>query len=450
MSNDKDKNKTALSAFDEAAGNDATTLVYKDVVDYKAADAETKAKMDVIIAAVNKAIESNDLTVITSIDQEPSERLGATSEAILREAQSAGSFLGSFGAFRDKIASFDFDGVGRMARDYSATVQRRMKLAALSFKESPFAYVVQRVAYFFTGMFGKKASTMDTLRHEIDKSLLQFGEVIADLEKARDKIPGAARNLLRQEDARIAAYSDYGLYIGATLEALRQWKEERIPAKEKEVAVTQSPLEMRNLRAQKLGMTVLNRKITDMDTFHKSCIVQLETIEDLKEALVMSELNINSHLTTSKGQWLAFMSEATSAATISTIAEANQSANQFGNRIFEQSVSLSDLTKNMSRACFENGALDAEKVVEFLKKKAENAVEGVRFIEEANRKFEQKRVDLDRAAKELHAAKAAANSPKMAQEAMKLLTHDKAAPLTIEGTATEVKVPAKPQKPEPQ
>ena len=106
-----DKNQTAQSIFDAAAGNNVLPLpsVGTDAVNYRTADAETKKKMDEIIAVVNQALEGGDLTIISALDKEPSEKLGATSEGILREAQSAGSFLNGFTAFKEKIAAFDFD-----------------------------------------------------------------------------------------------------------------------------------------------------------------------------------------------------------------------------------------------------------------------------------------------------------------------------------------------------
>jgi len=436
------------AAFTEAVGADAVKTFNADIVDYSQASDTQKQEMDVLIDGLVKAIDHGDLTQITAFDAEPSERLGRTSEQILREVQNANSFLGSFRSFGEKIKDFDFDSVGETAREYTDQIQRKMKLAAI---KSPIWRGIKSFFSWATGL-GSKKSTAEDLRHEIDASLLQFGEVIADLEEAKDKIPGLAQKLNTQENARLEAYSDYGLYIGAAAEVYRRMKDETIPALDTKAAESGSVLDARKARSQKVAMTVLNKKITGMDTFHKSCLVQLETIDDLKEALVMSELNIGTHLTTSKNEWMAFLSEATSAVTMSEIAEATQKADQFGDEIFEQANTLSEVTKAMSRASFEHGAVDADKVAEFLRKKAVNVLEDLAYVEEKNDRFEAKRETLDKAAKELVAAKTLAQSPAKAEaglEQLKLIEADTTNALPLQPTAKVAPEPAvaKPTKP---
>lgn len=425
MSSDNDKTKIATSAFANVDGKDALDLFNPDIVNYATADDARKAQMEPLISALEAAIAEDDLTVITSFDKAPSDKLGNTSETILKEVQSANSFLGSFKSFAEKLGNFDFNGIGEMAKDYTASIQRNMKLAAI---KSPVVRFFKQAVSWALGL-GKKKTTSEDLRHAIDQSLLEFGQVIGDLEKAKEKIPGLSKRLDTQEDARIEAYSEYGLYIGAAMEVYRRLKTEGIPALEAKAKETGSMLDSRNVTAKKLAMTVLNKKLTSMDTFHKSCLVQLETINDLKGALTMSELNINSHLTTSRNEWLAFLSESTSAATLSEIAEANQTADQFGDKIFEQAQTLSDLTKEMSRACFEHGTLDAGLVAEFLNKKTKQVLEGVTYMEELNQRFEAKRAVLDDAAANLLRAKAEVNSAdaaRAAQAEIKLLTDQRA------------------------
>lgn len=429
--------------FKAVTGAQSLVKFNADIVDYATATDEQRAQMDELIVGLETAIKDNDLTFITSFDKTPSDKLGATSEAILKEVQTANSFLGSFSGFGEKIKNFDFDGVGETAREYTQSIQRKMKLAAI---KSPVVRALKTFVGWVTGL-GKKSTTAADLRHEIDKSLLEFGEVIADLEDAKNKIPGLAQKLNTQEDARMEAYSDYGLYIGAALEVYRRMKDERIPALDAKAKETGSVLDAREARTQKVAMTVLNKKLTGMDTFHKSSLVQLETIDDLKTALVMSELNINTHLTTSKNEWLAFLSESTSAATLSEIAEATQQADQFGDKIFEQAQSLSDLTTAMSRASFEHGAVDPEKVTAFLKKKAVNVLESVKYMEEANQRFEAKREMLDAAAAELRAAKASVTSSADAEKALaeiKLIEADEVNALPVQLDEPKAKVPTAP------
>lgn len=407
MSNELLDDKNLANTFGGAAGKPFND----DVVDYRKADAETKAKMDKLIAT----IDLKDLNTITVFGKEPTDVLRESSEAIVKRAQNATTFLGGFAAIKEKLENFDFNTVGKLAGDYSAKVERKLKMAALSFKKSPFMYVVKKVGYFFTGLGGGNETSMDNIRHEIDKSLLQLADVVADLEESKAKIPGVIKDLNTLEDARLTAYSDYGIYVGAALEKYRQVKEEVLPKLEEEAST--SPLKQSELRNINLAAMVLNAKVTDMDTFHKSSLVQLKTIDDLQQALAMSQLKIDSHLTISQGQWTAILAEAATAAQVSEIAETVKTADDFGDKIFEQSQKLSDMTKAMSRAAFGHGTLDPVKVIQHLEKRTQDIKDDLVFMTEFNAKMEAQRAALDEAGQKFREAASKVTAPREVREA---------------------------------
>lgn len=369
---------------------------YHDVVDYATAEGAVKEQMDAIVATLTDALENDDYTVISSVDKEPAQKLGDTSQAILDEIKAASTFLSSFSQFKEAIKDFDFDKIGELAKNHA----RSLELAA---RKSPITKALRGAWNWATG---NKETSIDDLKEEIDITMLEFGNVIVDLEKAAARIPGASDALEKQKDARNAAYEDYGVYMGAALHVLKQWQDEKLPALKAQAAASKSPSDISDLRAKTLGVTALNKKLTNMNTFHKSSLAQLETIDDLKGALVMSEMNITNHLTTSRGQWLAFMSEAMSAATIGEIAQASADADEFGDKVFEQATSMAELTQEIARSSFAHGTLDSEKLVEFLNKQAEGVVAEVQFIEEANARFTAERAAIEAAAKNLIDAKA--------------------------------------------
>lgn len=369
---------------------------YQDVVDYATAEGAVKEQMDAIVATLTEALENDDYTVLSSIDKEPAQKLGDTSKAILDEIKAASAFLSSFSQFKEAIKNFDFDKVGELAKQHA----RNLELAA---RKSP---ITKALRGAFNWVTGNKETSIDDLKEQIDITMLEFSNVIVDLEKAAARIPGASEALEKQKDARNEAYADYGVYMGAALHVLSEWQNEKLPALKAQAAQSKSPSDISDLRAKTLGVTALNKKLTNMDTFHKSSLGQLETIDDLKGALVMSEMNITNHLTTSRGQWLAFMSEAMSAATIGEIAQASAEADEFGDKVFEQAQSMAELTQGIAQKSFLHGTLDADKLVEFLNKQADGVLAEVAFIEEANATFTAQRVAIEEAAKNLIEAKA--------------------------------------------
>ena len=213
------------------------------------------------------------------------------------------------------------------------------------------------------------------------------------------------------ETNRLQAYSDYGIYLGAALEKYKRVKEEDLPKLEKEAGNSGSPLQQVELRNMRLAATVLNTKLTDMDSFHKSSLVQLKTIDDMQEALVMSQLKIDSHLTISQGQWTAILAEAAVTAQISEIAETVKAADDFGDKIFEQSQKLSDMTKAMSRAAFGHGTLDPVKVIQHLQKRTQDIADDLVFITDFNKKMEDQRAALDEAGRQFRIAATKVTAP---------------------------------------
>jgi hypothetical protein len=322
----------------------------------------------------------------------------------VKRAQNATSFLGGFAAVKEKLANFDFDTVGKLAEDYSKKVARRLEMAALTW-----SHPIKKIWYMFTGR--KNNVTIDNVRHQIDKSLLQLADVVSDLEESKAKIPGVVTDLNTLETNRLQAYSDYGIYLGAALEKYKRVKEEDLPKLEKEAGNSGSPLQQVELRNLRLAATVLNTKLTDMDSFHKSSLVQLKTIDDMQEALVMSQLKIDSHLTISQGQWTAILAEAAVTAQISEIAETVKAADDFGDKIFEQSQKLSDMTKAMSRAAFGHGTLDPVKVIQHLQKRTQDIADDLVFITDFNKKMEDQRAALDEAGRQFRIAATKVTAP---------------------------------------
>ncbi len=394
--------KTIAETFGASAGNDNS--FNKDIVNYRDSTLTTDKKefMDKLIAS----IDPKDLNSITTFGKEPTQVMGDSSEAILRRLQNTTGFLGGFASVKEKLANFDFEGVGKMAEAYAKKIARNIEMAGLTWLKNP----IRKLFYTLTGASKSKIEIED-VRHQVDKSLLQLSEVVSDLEEAKAKIPQVVKDLETLEANRLTAYSDYSLYLGAGLEVYKRLKEEILPKLEAEAGNSGSPLQQVELRNLRLATTVLNTKLTDMDSFHKSSLVQLKTIDDMQEALVMSQLKIDSHLSTSQGQWKAILAEAAVTAQIADIAGAVKAADDFGDKIFEQSQKLSDLTKAMAREAFGHGTLDPVKVIQHLQKRTQDIADDLVFVTEYNKKLEGQRAALDEAGRAFREAATKITAP---------------------------------------
>jgi uncharacterized protein YaaN involved in tellurite resistance len=356
-----DKLPAVTATFDIAAGNDILAKPFQDVPEYQTSGGDLRAELERRIAL----IDPKNLNTITQHGKESSEKLGSSSRAVIEKIQKANSFVASFSDSRTLLQNFDFETVGKIAKQYTVTAKRALERAELSIRKNPLLYTGAAITGFFGGIpaaaaviaggLGLKALqkrwrpvTIEDLGHEIDKSLLKLDEVIAGLKEARNKIPAIVDDLNTLEDARVQSYYDFALDVAAEVEVYRRLKEEIVPALEKEAA--SSPAKARELREMRTAMMVLNRKATDMDAYHKVSLTQLESIEDLQQALAISMLNIDSHLSVSKGQWEAIVAESLVATNVADVARADAEATAFGQKIFEQSQTMTGMVRDLARA----------------------------------------------------------------------------------------------------
>ncbi len=409
-----DKTLTTTSIFADVSGTKEKAKLNRDIVDYATADAETKARMDDLIAT----LKIDDLNSVTTFAKEPSETLGDVADGIIKEIQSSNSFLAPFEDFKKAIAEFDFETVGDMAKQYSAAVSRKLQLAKHN-----------GLVRGFLGLFSRgKGASMDEIRSEIDKSLLQLGEVMASLEEASDRIPSIVGRLDELKTSFTHAYSEYGVYIGAALEKLREMEEETIPELQKE-AQAGSLLKQEELQSSYMVMTMLNKKITNMDNFHKQSILNLARIRDLMNAMGMSKLNIDEKLTVSEGEWKGILATNAVAAEVSEIVDTVSDADQFSRQIREQGVKVGGMIQQKVAEAFEAGSVDAERMVELLKGKAQDLNKEAEYLAKFNQQQKDARAALDAAGRELLTAASSLHVPlndaevaKVTEE-VKLLTY---------------------------
>jgi hypothetical protein len=384
-----DKNQTgvyqAAGVFAAVAGMREQTTLNKDIVNYATATGVTRDEMD----SLKDSLDVNNLNSITTFAKEPSEILGETSDAIIQEVQSAGSFLEPFSEFKEAVANFDFDTLSEMAEDFQDSITRKLKLATYI---APVRWVLNQ--------FSGDDPEIEDIRNEIDKSLLQLGSVMASLEEASEAIPGIVSRLDELRSAFTQSYSEYGLYIGAALERLRELEEVEIPKLQEEAAAG-SLLKQEELQSTYMAMTILNKKITNMDNFHKQSLLNLARIRDLKKALAMSKLNIDEKLTVSEGEWKGILATNAVAVEVAEITGTVADADAFSRKIREQGVKVAGMIDERVMDAFEAGSVDAKRMVELLKDKAQKLNEEAAYLADFNLRQKAAREELDKAGREL-------------------------------------------------
>ena len=417
-------NKATTPEFNTAAEVDINNRFFADVQKYKEADPQVKTALDQRMATLN----FKDLNTITTYAKVPSEAFGKSSDDVIRKVQAVDSLLSPFGSIKDQLARIDLETVGKLVERYGQKMARLAQKGALSVMKHPWAWGSAAVASLFTGLlipaialagflgaknFAKqhREPTMDDIKEQVNENLLKVGEVVANMEEARDKIPAMVEALNMLRNNRLALYSDYGLEIGAAAEQYRRWKEETLPRMELENKDLKSPLKQAEIDQLKFSITALNIKLTAMTALHQDSLRQLATIKSLQEALVQGQLKIDGHLTIGQHMWKGMLAEGLAAAQVATIVQSGIEGDKFGDKLLGDNVKLSGMITKMMEASYAHGTIDPAKVIQALRDTAKGMEDHAAFMDKLNKDQEQVRAELVKAGQDLRDRAAKLGAP---------------------------------------
>ena len=169
-------------------------------------------------------------------------------------------------------------------------------------------------------------------------------------------------------------------------------------------------------------------KATSMDVLHKKSLVDLDTIDDLKDALTTTQFNIMNHLTSSQAQWYASAAKQQATAAISKMVETVNDVDQMNDQLLTDDKKLSDMIFYMAQESFKHGTNDADTVIAMMNQtaqdtitRAENAVQRAKTLEDKRAALEAAKDNLIQA--KLKATEISLQDAKQAEQEVKLLEH---------------------------
>jgi len=443
----------AGAAFDAAIGKPITArdalLLFNqddpdfnpDILAYKDSTGEKRAKQDEIIAFINAAMEEQTFSKIALVDKEPADRLGAGSQAIYDEVEKSTAFLSSFGKFAEQLKTLDFSKLDETVAKMTASVLRKAELASMN----GFFRFVTNLYYTVTGQ-NKPAPTLTELQTEGRKELLKGAEAMADLEEAIDQVPVVEESLDKQDNLRQEFYSDYGLYVGAMMEAYRIWKEEKLPELAEKAKKSRSPMDIRNFQAMQRGVEFINEKTTRMSRLHKDSINELDTIYKMKEALATTQFNMMDHLTVTQNEWKSYATKQQAAGAIGAMVGTVQEVDRAKQAILKNDEKLSNAIVSMANASFGSSMEDAKRTIATMKATAESTIREAEEAVARAKALEGTRAALATAKDQLVAAKIKAaeisieGARKIEQE-IKLLEYKPGQTIDVEAELQKIVAP---------
>lgn len=349
----------------------------KDTPDYATASESMRARMDELIAT----IDPYDLNTIVAYGKEPLEDLAQVAERIMQASREDSSFMEAMDQVQDQLGGIEFGNIGdkisalagkgveaAKKRPGTTVLTGAATLGALALMPllAPAALLGIPAAQKWRETQKLKADKdgweASQIADELRKQMSLSDEVIGSLEDAGVHIPKIIEDINDLGRARVKAYREVSIYIGAGKEMQRRM-EEAIAGKDGEdLSVEEST----NLEDFRMGYDMLQQRLTDIIAGRAVSLFTVATLSNLKQIFAQANLKIQGHLGTSVPQWKAQMAEAGTLLQAYKIAGAIKEADKFGDELLTKSVKMYGNTKKMINESVRRGAYDPDKVVKVL------------------------------------------------------------------------------------
>jgi uncharacterized protein YaaN involved in tellurite resistance len=210
----------------------------------------------------------------------------------------------------------------------------------------------------------EKKDPLQKVVDELGQSLLKSREIEGKLRDSRARIPGVITDVQKLGRARLEAFSDLALYIGAGQEYLRRLDQEIIPeaARQSEKNFTfDSADRVENLQQFRNQLDATLTELTSSRAVSFNAAATLKIINQFLPALMGK---INNHLNNSIPQWKAQIAQGGIALDAYRLADASREGDNFGDKLLQNNAALLDGVSDMVKKTTERGAFDADKIID--------------------------------------------------------------------------------------
>ena len=382
----------------EQIASDTPKINLDGVPDYATTDDETRALMDELMAT----IDPYNINTVIQFGREPLERLGDVADQVMRRSDADNAVFGSLDTLQGQLESIDIGELAAKAANLGAKgaswVIKNPGTALVSAASSTVLGPLALVGVPFAKHSLDKAKAKrqgGDVADELRKSVAKSQEVIGSLETARVQIPRAIESLDELGRARLVAYKDVSLYIGAGVERLRRLNDEELPAM-REAANGNYEAEI-NLQTLSMSSDMLGQRVNDMLASRLVSQATMATLVRLRGVFSVAAGKVESHMTLSVPQWRAQMAESGVVLAAHKVTQAINQADEFGTRLLTQGAKVADRTKRMMDDSARSGTYNTERVIGVLTSMASSLQDDVRQIGTRRSDLEEDRKRLSSA-----------------------------------------------------
>lgn len=371
------------------------------VVEYNDADPELKALMEKIMDPIDKNPDSFE--AILTYGQAPLEELGKIANSMIavqtrfndqvNVMASAMQKLetGMKGMNLDKFADATKNLLKSLGNAGAKTVSGGFNLGA-------------KLAKAFTG--GNKPKTddqklLDEMQNALPAMLSEMIALVDDIDKTGDGIREVMKEAEKLGFARVEATRSINVYLGASKEVLRRYKEEYIPAAQADFEETADPEDELYLKALIKRQDDFLNRISILEGSRLQGVIAAQQLKQIMDTMEDQLKQVEEIKHNGQNEWKAMLASAGIAGSALKAAQTIKKANEFGDKMHEQTDKMLDEAHQLTLNAQGRPTVSIDRLLETAKNIEKRLESATAAHQEKVKRLEQNAVTLRGAADKL-------------------------------------------------
>jgi uncharacterized protein YaaN involved in tellurite resistance len=352
----------------KSGGDSAEQEFFVDIPEYATADKTLQKRMD----ALMKTIDPEDINTVIMFGNKPLEEMAKLSDRLIEVQERSNLFVREFNDVAEGMGAIDPAAIlaktGQFATKGFNLVNKNKKeaLGAVAglMTLGPLGALLGAAGGHVWKRGTEKKDPLQKVVDELSQSLLTSREMEGRLRDAKARIPAVITDVQKLGRARLEAFSELALYIGAGREYLRRMDEEIIPEAVRKSEETRRYEDSETVDALVNARNQLDSTLTDLAASRAVSFNAAATLKAMNQFLPALMGKINGHLTKSLPQWKDQIAQGGLALDVYSMAKAAQESDKFGDKLLENNAALLDGVDDMVRKTTARGAFDPEKIID--------------------------------------------------------------------------------------
>lgn len=358
-----ENNNAAPSAEDNSRRNRARNKI----VEYADADAELKELMEKVMEPIDKSPDSFE--AIITYGHAPLEELGKIANSMIAVQTRFNDQVNVMASAMDKLQT----GMKGMSMDKFADATKNLLkgLSDAGAKTVSGGFNIgKRLAKAFTG--GNKPKTddeklLEEMQNALPAMLNEMIRLVDDIDKTGDGIREVLKEAEKLGEARVRATRSINVYLGASKEVLRRYKEEYIPQAQADYEESADPEDEMYLKDLLKRQDDFLNRISVLEGSRLQGVIAAQQLKQIMETMEDQLKSIEDIKHNGQNEWKAMLAAAGIAGSALKAAQSIKKANEFGDKMSEQTDKMLDEAHQLTLDSKGRPTVSVERLIESAK-----------------------------------------------------------------------------------